>query len=95
MWLALDAADAENGCLVYTTGSHKTGIRPHQASGVLGFSQKCACHPLGTGGHPVGAPRKSEGRVMQASSSVHCSPPTPLHAQRHQPPLNPCRGMPQ
>jgi hypothetical protein len=43
MWMALDAADEENGCLVYTTGSHKTGIRPHQASGVLGFSQKCAC----------------------------------------------------
>lgn len=41
MWLALDDADEENGCLIYSRGSHKKGMRNHQASGVLGFSQKC------------------------------------------------------
>lgn len=41
MWLALDDADLKNGCLVYVRGSSAKGLRPHQASGVLGFSQKC------------------------------------------------------
>ncbi len=39
LWLALDHVDEENGCLRYVRGSHRQGIRPHQASRVLGFSQ--------------------------------------------------------
>lgn len=39
LWIALDAVDRENGCLWYARGSHKKGIMPHGASGVLGFSQ--------------------------------------------------------
>ncbi|MDG2130666.1 MAG: phytanoyl-CoA dioxygenase family protein [Fuerstiella sp.] len=39
MWVALDAVDAENGCLRYLPGSHKNGARPHERSSVLGFSQ--------------------------------------------------------
>ena len=39
VWLALDVVDAENGCLRYVRGSHQLGIRPHNRSNVLGFSQ--------------------------------------------------------
>ena len=39
IWLALDVVDAENGCLRYVRGSHQLGIRPHNRSNVLGFSQ--------------------------------------------------------
>ena len=39
MWLALDAIDKENGCMRYVRASHRAGIRPHQGTGVLGFSQ--------------------------------------------------------
>jgi phytanoyl-CoA hydroxylase len=39
IWMALDAVDDENGCLRYVAGSHAHGVRPHAASGVLGFSQ--------------------------------------------------------
>ncbi len=39
MWLALDYVDEENGCLRYLPGSHLTGMREHQKSGTLGFSQ--------------------------------------------------------
>jgi phytanoyl-CoA hydroxylase len=39
LWLALDPVDAENGCLRYVAGSHRRGIRPHQPTNVLGFSQ--------------------------------------------------------
>jgi len=39
LWLALDAVDEENGCLRYVAGSHLRGIRPHNPTAVLGFSQ--------------------------------------------------------
>jgi phytanoyl-CoA hydroxylase len=39
IWLALDHVDAENGCLRYVAGSHRTGFRPHARSKILGFSQ--------------------------------------------------------
>lgn len=39
MWLALDAVDAENGCLRYVRESHRRGIRPHGRTATLGFSQ--------------------------------------------------------
>lgn len=39
IWLALDVVDRENGCLRYVPGSHLRGVRPHQRSNILGFSQ--------------------------------------------------------
>ena len=30
MWLALDDADEQNGCLVYVKGSGHKAMRPHQ-----------------------------------------------------------------
>lgn len=39
LWLALDAVDEENGCLRYIPGSHRKGIRNHNSTKVLGFSQ--------------------------------------------------------
>lgn len=41
-WLALDPVDDENGCLRYCVGSHKKGLRPHETTRVLGFSQGIA-----------------------------------------------------
>ena len=42
IWLALDPVDEENGCLRYSPGSHRKGIRPHNRTSVLGFSQGIA-----------------------------------------------------
>lgn len=39
MWLALDKVDEENGCLHYSRGSHKKGMRGHGRTSTLGFSQ--------------------------------------------------------
>ena len=39
MWLALEDVGAEQGCVRYVRGSHRRGLRRHEASGVLGFSQ--------------------------------------------------------
>jgi phytanoyl-CoA hydroxylase len=42
LWIALDPVDRDNGCLWYAKASHKAGVLPHAASGVLGFSQGLA-----------------------------------------------------
>ena len=39
MWLALDEADEENGCMRYVPGSHCRGLREHARTQTLGFSQ--------------------------------------------------------
>ncbi len=39
MWFALDHVDAENGCVRYTKGSHRSGMREHARTQTLGFSQ--------------------------------------------------------
>ena len=39
MWMALDPVDEENGCVRYLRGSHRDGLRPHQRTNTLGFSQ--------------------------------------------------------
>ncbi len=39
MWLALEEADEQNGCVRYVTGSHRRGLRSHGRTGTLGFSQ--------------------------------------------------------
>lgn len=40
MWLALEKADEENGCVKYVKGSHLKGMRTHGRTATLGFSQQ-------------------------------------------------------
>jgi phytanoyl-CoA hydroxylase len=39
MWIALEDADEQNGCVSYLSGSHKKGMRPHGRTSTIGFSQ--------------------------------------------------------
>lgn len=39
MWLALEDVVEEQGCVRYVRGSHRDGLRRHERSGTLGFSQ--------------------------------------------------------
>ena len=39
MWMALDPVDEKNGCIRYLRGSHLDGMRPHERTQTLGFSQ--------------------------------------------------------
>lgn len=39
LWIALEDANEENGCVNYITGSHLKGMRPHGRTQTLGFSQ--------------------------------------------------------
>lgn len=45
MWLALDDADEVNGCVRYVTGSHRKGMRDHDRTNTLGFSQGISDFP--------------------------------------------------
>ena len=38
LWIPLERADEENGCVRYVRNSHKRGMRNHELSGVFGFS---------------------------------------------------------
>lgn len=40
IWLALEKADEENGCVKYVKGSHLKGMRRHGRTSTLGFSQQ-------------------------------------------------------
>ena len=39
MWLALEEVDESNGCISYVRASHQQGLREHQRTKTLGFSQ--------------------------------------------------------
>lgn len=45
LWLALDGADEENGCVRYVRGSHRKGLRSHSRTTTLGFSQGISDYP--------------------------------------------------
>jgi phytanoyl-CoA hydroxylase len=72
MWLSLDEVDGENGSLCYVRGSHRRGMRPHQKSGVLGFSQMMADY-----GRPedleneVNVPAKPGDMLVHHAMTIH------------------------
>ena len=39
LWLSQDYVDERNGCVRYIPRSHRSGMRPHQRTSILGFSQ--------------------------------------------------------
>lgn len=45
MWFALDTVDEETGCVRYVRGSHQDGMRAHQRTETLGFSQAIVDYP--------------------------------------------------
>lgn len=45
MWLALDEVDEQNGCVRYIPGSHREGMRTHNRTTTLGFSQGISDYP--------------------------------------------------
>ena len=45
MWLALDDVNESNGCVMYLPGSHRLGLREHQKTDTLGFSQGIPMYP--------------------------------------------------
>ncbi len=72
MWLALDAADEENGCVRYVRGSHRRGMREHARTSTLGFSQGIVDYPSPYDqDHEVAVTAKPGDLLVHHAMSIH------------------------
>jgi phytanoyl-CoA hydroxylase len=71
IWLALDAVDAENGCLRYVPGSHKRGFRTHAKSKILGFSQGITDYTPDDFSREVAVPLQPGDAVAHHGMTIH------------------------
>ncbi|MGW3657173.1 phytanoyl-CoA dioxygenase family protein [Streptomyces sp. NPDC005151] len=70
LWVALDNADLDNGCMWYVTGSHNGPIRPHWTTGSSAALQ-CQCSEQEPGATPVPIP-PGHG-IAHAGKTLHYS----------------------
>ncbi len=75
VWIPLTAADRENGCLLVIPGSHRFGVRLHEASTNYGIPQS-AVPP----GDPVALPIEPGGVIL--FSNLVCHSGLPSHSDR-------------
>lgn len=75
MWLSLDDVDADNGCLRYVAGSHLRGIRDHQATKVLGFSQGIVDYGPDDEQHEVAVTLQPGDLVVHHGETIHLADP--------------------
>ena len=74
MWLALDSADEETGCLRVQPRSHLRGLRSHSPSGTLGFSQFIPDYP----NHQerqleIALPAEPGDLLVHDAMTIHCA----------------------
>jgi phytanoyl-CoA hydroxylase len=72
MWMALEPADDENGCVKYVKGSHLRGMRLHGRTKTIGFSQ--AITDFGTKedlANEVSFPAKPGDLLVHHSLTIH------------------------
>lgn len=75
IWLALDRVDDENGCLRYLPGSHRLGIRRHDRSNVLGFSQAIVDYSDADRQHEVAVHLQPGDAVAHHGNTIHRAEP--------------------
>jgi phytanoyl-CoA hydroxylase len=71
MWLAMDVVDEANGCVRYVPGSHRMGMRPHSATGVLGFSQGISNYGLADQNTELACPAQPGDLLAHHSLTIH------------------------
>ena len=64
LWLAIDAADEENGCVRYVRRSHHKGMREHGRTGTLGVSQGIVGFPRSEDAEPEVGLRVGPGDLL-------------------------------
>jgi len=79
-WLALDQVDEENGCIRFVRGSHRRGMRPHQLSNVMGFSQ--GINDYGDNDRALEVPILLEPGDVTAHHSMTIHRADPNHSER-------------
>jgi phytanoyl-CoA hydroxylase len=72
MWLALDDVDEENGCVRYVRGSQRSGLREHQRTQTLGFSQGIVNYPNGRDlANEVAMPAQAGDLLVHHAMTIH------------------------
>ena len=71
MWMALDQVDEENGCLRYLQGSHLDGMRRHESTQTLGFSQGIVDFGKNESREEVPCPAKPGDLLAHHAMTVH------------------------
>ena len=73
MWLALDDVDDANGCLRYAPGSHRTGLRNHGRTDVVGFSQAITDYDTRDRGREVAIHAQPGDLLVHHSLTIHAA----------------------
>lgn len=73
MWVALEPADEENGCVKYIKGSHLTGMRPHGRTNTLGFSQQILDYGPADIDKEISIRAQPGDLLVHHSLTVHCA----------------------
>lgn len=71
IWVSLDRATVDNGCMWYVTGSHRGPVRPHRSAGGGGGAIECVCSEHEPGATPV--PLEPGSAVAHAGRTLHYS----------------------
>lgn len=81
VWIPLEPVDQTNGALTYVRGSHKLGVREHDASSILGFSQGLVEDPAQLG-ECVLCPVEPGDVLVHHSLTVHMAGPNRSPSRR-------------
>ena len=81
VWIPLEPVDEANGALVYIKGSHRFGVREHNASNLLGFSQGLVEDPHSLG-EPVVCKVVPGDVLVHHSLTVHYAGPNRTERRR-------------
>jgi phytanoyl-CoA hydroxylase len=71
MWLALDEVTEENGCVRYVSGSHLRGLRTHERTKTLGFSQGIPDYGIEDRKNEVAIPARPGDLLVHHSLLIH------------------------
>jgi phytanoyl-CoA hydroxylase len=71
MWMALEDADEENGCVRYIQGSHLTGMRPHGRTKTFGFSQGITDYDAKDFANEIPFPAKPGDLLIHHAMTIH------------------------
>jgi phytanoyl-CoA hydroxylase len=93
IWVALEPVDQENGCLHYVRGSHKDGVRTHDVTSVLGFSQGINDYGPADAAREVMVELQAGDAAVHHGDTIHRTDPN-LSKARQRPALAMvCRGV--
>ena len=82
LWLALDSIDDENGCIRMVSGSRWQGMRPHQRSNVLGFSQGITDYGAADHQDEVAIHAEPGDLIVHHCMTIHRADPNPSDRPR-------------